>query len=286
MSSPAPAEPSDPAASPPPEQPPPGRGGLLPRWFPSPELADLTGWWPLFGLRAQTDRLVLRPIADPDLPALLAAVQSGIHPTGQNPFGEVPWSQAPAQDVARQTLQHIWRSRAGTGPKTWAIQLGVWDRQGSSDGPTGGPDGALIGLQDLTAEDFHLTRTVQTGSWLRHSVQGRGLGKQARAIGLTLAFDHLGALAAETSCADWNQASQGVSTALGYRFNGAHVRAWGRESVAELSFRLTPEDFRRPTTPVEVTGIDAVQRFLQISPTHQKTDVPTTAPSPSGETSP
>lgn len=286
MSSPAPAEPSDPAASPPPEQPPPGRGGLLPRWFPSPELADLTGWWPLFGLRAQTDRLVLRPIADPDLPALLAAVQSGIHPTGQNPFGEVPWSQAPAQDVARQTLQHIWRSRAGTGPKTWAIQLGVWDRQGSSDGPTGGPDGALIGLQDLTAEDFHLTRTVQTGSWLRHSVQGHGLGKQARAIGLTLAFDHLGALAAETSCADWNQASQGVSTALGYRFNGAHVRAWGRESVAELSFRLTPEDFRRPTTPVEVTGIDAVQRFLQISPTHQKTDVPTTAPSPSGETSP
>ena len=234
MSSPAPAEPSDPAASPPPEQPPPGRGGLLPRWFPSPELADLTGWWPLLGLRAQTDRLVLRPIADPDLPALLAAVQSGIHPTGQNPFGEVPWSQAPAQDVARQTLQHIWRSRAGTGPKTWAIQLGVWDRQGSSDGPTGGPDGALIGLQDLTAEDFHLTRTVQTGSWLRHSVQGHGLGKQARAIGLTLAFDHLGALAAETSCADWNQASQGVSTALGYRFNGAHVRAWGRESVAEL----------------------------------------------------
>lgn len=64
------------------------------------------------------------------------------------------------------------------------------------------------------------------------------------------------------------------------------MRAWGRESVAELSFRLTPEDFRRPTTPVEVTGIDAVQRFLQISPTHQKTDVPTTAPSPSGETSP
>lgn len=269
-----------------PPQPPPGRGALLPAWFPSPEPADLTGWWPLFGLRAQTERLVLRPIADPDLPALLAAVQSGIHPTGQNPFGEVPWSQAPAQDVARQTLQHIWRSRAGTGPQTWTVQFGVWDRHGDPHGPTGGPDGELIGLQDIAAEDFHLTRTVQTGSWLRHSAQGRGLGKQARAIGLALAFDHLGALAAETSCADWNQASQGVSTALGYRFNGARVRAWGREAVTELDFRVTPEQFRRPSATVEVTGIEPVRRFLQISHTLQKTSFPTTATAPSGESAP
>ncbi|WP_336703717.1 GNAT family protein [Micrococcus terreus] len=266
-----------------PPQPPPGRGALLPAWFPSPEPADLTGWWPLFGLRAQTERLVLRPIADPDLPALLAAVQSGIHPTGQNPFGEVPWSQAPAQDVARQTLQHIWRSRANTGPQTWTVQLGVWDRQGDPDCPTGGPDGALIGLQDIAAEDFHLTRTIRTGSWLHHEAQGQGLGTQARAIGLILAFDHWGALAAETNCADWNQASQGVSMSLGYRFNGAHVRAWGRETVTVLDFHLTPDEFRRPAAPVEITGIEAVRRFLRIP---QMTPFPTTAPSPSGETSP
>ena len=275
------SSPSDtaPGSAPDTAHPSPPRSGLLPPWFPAPEPADLHGWWPLFGLRAETERLVLRPVADADLPALLAAVQRGIHPTGQNPFGEVPWSQAPAQDVWRQTLQHIWRTRAATGPRTWTVQCGVWDRHGDPDGPCGGPDGELIGLQDVSAQDFHLTRTVETGSWLRHDVQGQGLGRQARTVGLVLAFDHLGALAAETSCASWNQASQRVSTSLGYRFNGAHVRAWGREPETVLHFRLTPEEFLRPQTPVSVTGIAPVQAFLGIPA------VPTPAPAPSGETS-
>lgn len=259
------------------------RDRLLPRAFPTPADPSLAGWWPLFGLRIETDELVLRPVTDEDLPAVLAALQHGIHPTGQNPFGPVAWSQAPPEDVARQTLQHIWRSRAATGPDTWEIQCGVWDRSaaGSADPASSAPprdtDGELIGLQSLGAETFRLTRTVTTGSWLRHGTQGRGLGRLARAMALTLAFDHFGALAAETTSAVWNEASLGVSRALGYRDNGVHVRAWGRQAEAEIHLRVTPDDFRRPAQPVSVTGIEPVRQFLAI---------PTSVPSPTEEYAP
>lgn len=246
------------STSPTPASPSPERAALAPAWFPSPADPSLAGWWPPFGLQLHAPGLTLRPVQDEDLPHLLTALQSGVHPAGQNPFGPVAWTQAPPQDVARQTLQHLWRCRAQTGPQDWTLNFGVWD--------TTSADAVLLGLQDLSASDYSLTRTVQSGSWLRHDAQGRGIGRRARAMILTLAFDHLGALAAETSCAEWNQASRRVSLSLGYEPNGVHVRKWGRTAEAELDFRLTPERFRRlpDDVPLQITGLQPVLDFLRI----------------------
>lgn len=56
-------------------------------------------------------------------------------------------------------------------------------------------------MQDVSAHEFPLLRTVHSGSWLTQSVQGRGIGREMRAAILLLAFDHLGAAAALSEAA-------------------------------------------------------------------------------------
>ncbi|MFC7403090.1 GNAT family N-acetyltransferase [Citricoccus sp. GCM10030269] len=239
------------------EQTPLERSELLPVEFPVPGSGALEDWWPLFSLRLEAGPLTLRPVTDGDLPALLQCARAGIHPRGLNPFGAVPWSEAPASDLAKNMLQHIWEARAEARPDQWRIHFGVWEHQ-----PDSAP--ALIGMMDLGARHFAQTRTVSTGSWLRYDAQGRGLGTLARSIVLVLAFDHFGALAATTDCASWNQSSAAVSLALGYQHNGVEVEAWGRTAEVVLRFRLDAREFTRPETEVIATGVEASRQLLGI----------------------
>jgi RimJ/RimL family protein N-acetyltransferase len=206
--------------------------------------------WPLFGLRVRTDRLVLKVPTDDDLMRLLPVARAGIHPPDERPFG-VAWSTLPSPAFERGFMQHYWGTRSSWSPDAWFLNLVVE------------LDGQAIGAQAVGAEQFAVYRTVHTGSWLGQAFQGQGLGKEMRSAVLALAFDGLGARAAETQAFLDNAASNGVSRSLGYEPNGFGSLA--PEGVARPTerFRMTVDGWRsRPRGPVTIDGLDACREMF------------------------
>ena len=143
-------------------------------------MTEPAAYWPPFGLTLTTPRLELRPIRDGDIPAAVEAALSGVHEPGRNPFSN-PWTEAPPHELGTNMAQWYWRCRGGMTPEDWTLLLGIWHED------------QFVGCQDIAAKDFATLKTVTTGSWLRQSAQGRGLGKEMRAAVALYAFDHLGA---------------------------------------------------------------------------------------------
>ncbi|MEE2570912.1 GNAT family protein [Pseudarthrobacter sp. J64] len=212
-------------------------------------MTALTSIWPLHGLTLTTPRLVLRPIAEDDIPAAVEAARSGVHQAGKSPFS-VPWAEVPAEQLGPNMAQWYWRCRAEATPESWTLLLGVWH------------EGEFIGCQDIGAKKFARLKTVSTGSWLKQSAQGRGFGKEMRAAVVLYAFDWLKAEVAESEAAVWNASSLGVSRSLGYEPNGMHRHSWGDTTVDVRHVRLTPALLKRPDWALEVTGHAAAASFL------------------------
>ncbi len=206
--------------------------------------------WPLFGLRLQTPRLVLRPLRDEDLPGVVTAALRGVHDPRQMPFG-VPWTDWEPEKMTRSIATFHWSLRSQLSPEKWGVSFAVLR------------DGAPIGIQEIHARNFSGRRTVDTASWITSDQQGIGLGTEMRAAVLLFAFDHLGAEWAESSAADWNQASLGVSLRLGYELNGV-TRAEPRpgEAVDEVRVRVAAAAFRRPPWQLVVQGAGAARAQL------------------------
>ena len=115
----------------------------------------------------------------------------------------------------------------------------------------------------MIASSFAETRTVSTGSWLKQSAQGQGLGTEMRAAVVLYAFDFLQAEVAESEAMDFNTASLGVSRSLGYQPNGIWRHSSGRGHVTNMQrMRLTPQTLKRPDWPLGEAGHRPVARFL------------------------
>jgi len=208
--------------------------------------------WPLFDLRLATPRLELRPITDLDIPAAVDAARSGIHEADRNPFS-TPWTELPDDELGPNMARWYWRCRAECSPENWTLLLGIWHK------------GRFVGCQDVGAKEFATLKTVSTGSWLKQSLQGRGLGKEMRTAVVLWAFDWLRAEVAESEAAAWNSASLGVSRSLGYELNGTTRKAWGSQVQTVQHVRVTPETFNRPDWKLEVEGHEAAAKFLHVT---------------------
>jgi RimJ/RimL family protein N-acetyltransferase len=210
-------------------------------------------YWPPFALSLATPRLTLRPIRDEDIPVAVQAALSGIHEPGHSPFSR-PWAESPAEELGPNMAQWYWRCRGNMSQQEWTLLLGIWH------------DGEFIGCQDVEAKDFATLKTVGTGSWLKRNAQGRGFGKEMRAAVALYAFDWLGAEAAESEAAAWNQQSLGVSRSLGYELNGVTRANWGGKFQNVQKVRLTPAALKRPDWTLEVQGHEATAKYLGIQP--------------------
>lgn len=200
--------------------------------------------WPLFGLSVTTPRLILRHPNDLDLERLNAVVSQGIHDAAWMPF-EFPWTDEPETMRPRHSLQHWWRTRAEWDAKKWTLTMMV------SEGST------VVGVQDLMANNFAVTREVATGSWLGRAYQGRGIGKEMRAAILHLAFAGLGAERATSGAFEDNAASIAVSRALGYAENGDEIKTPRGERRRSIRFLLTRAQWEsRRRTDIEIHGLD------------------------------
>jgi RimJ/RimL family protein N-acetyltransferase len=197
----------------------------------------------------RTPRLILRPDDDEGLYELAALAVRGIHPPEQMPFGH-PWTDQAPTDLVRGTVQHYWARRSQLSVSKWSVSFLVRH------------DGAVIGTQELSAQDFAITREVSTGSWLGIEHQRRGFGTEMRAAVLLLAFDHLGATTARSGAYSDNLASLRLSEKLGYRADG--TRTFARRGVAatEIQLLLEAANLGRPEWTLEVNGLDGCRELL------------------------
>ena len=170
----------------------------------------ITDHWPFFALRVRTPRLELR-VPDDEIGAQLGELAvRGIHDPATMPFS-IPWTDAPAEDIPRNSLQHYWLNRAQLRPESWHLSLAAL------------VDGEVVGAGGLVAEEFPRRRSFETGSWMGQAFQGQGLGFEFRQACLHLGFAGLGAEVATTAAWHDNAASLGVTAKLPYEADGEDV---------------------------------------------------------------
>jgi RimJ/RimL family protein N-acetyltransferase len=199
--------------------------------------------WPLFDLRLRTAHLELRLPTDDDLLELTRVARAGIVDENRTVF-LLPWHKLPSPAFERQFLLHWWVNRGRWEPKNWSLSLALIE------------DERAIGLQEVLARDFAVRRTVSSGSWIGREFQGHGLGTEARAAILALAFEGLGAQAAESGYIEGNAVSARVSEKLGYRETGDEYLAVEGKRVREIKVRCTRETWRRDLVPVTIEGLE------------------------------
>lgn len=204
--------------------------------------------WPPFALRLEAEDLVLTVLREGDIPELVDLVLDGIHDPAHMPF-LFPWTDAPHDQLPANYVRYVGRVMAAQSAESLNLQLVV--RQA----------GHVVGIQALEGEEFRVTRTLETGSWLARRFHGQGIGTRMRQAVCALAFDHLGAQRITSSAFLDNPSSLAVSRKVGYRPNG---RQWvSRRGAAAEQERLllTPEAFVRGS-PIHVAGVPQLNKFL------------------------
>ena len=214
---------------------------------------DLQRLWPLFGLRVASGPLELRPVTDDDLPALADLALAGVHAPEASPFINT-WTDAPAEELGRNMARYYWSKRAEMSPARWTVDFVVRHH------------GEVVGVQGITAENYRVTKTMETGSWVGLRHQGRGIGTLMRQSICQFAFDCLDA--AELTSGAWtdNAASLAVSRKVGYTPNGQRREERRAGEVAIMQdLVLTPAALVRHGLELAVEGLREVRAFLGLT---------------------
>lgn len=164
--------------------------------------------YPPLQLEVRTPALRLRGATDELLEELVPIVRDGVVRGDELPFDDPMshYEESPTREW--QWLRGVWRARSRVEPAFWRLPLVVE------------VDGALVGMQDLVAEDFPTFGAVTTFSWLAPDARGRGIGREMRSAVLHLAFAGFGAREASSDAFLDNDASNAISRSLGYQENG------------------------------------------------------------------
>lgn len=206
---------------------------------------NISDHWPLFGLRITTPSLELRTPTDADLAALVELVKDGIHDPATMPFTN-EWTDEASPDRERNSLRYWWHCRSSFSATAWDLPFAVVR------------DGEMLGVQNLLAKDFPSLRVAQTGSWLGRAHHGQGVGKEMRRAVLHFAFTALGAHAVTSEAYQDNDASNGVSLAVGYELNGVGFQVRRGERSPQNHYLITRQRWEDTAGDfdVTITGFD------------------------------
>ena len=222
-------------------------------------MEPLVRHWPLFGLRVETPVLELRYATDGDL-AVLAGLRDGqVLAPGEEPFdGDASFYQEPPRAMWRALLGE-WGARARTSPEWWHLSFAAV------------VDGDVVGQQNITGESFSTLRTVNSFSFLRRDVRGRGLGGEMRAAVLHLAFAGLNAERAESDAFTDNVQSLGVSRSLGYVPNGTTLASRPSGTAVMQRMLLTRERWQvNARSDIALQGVREALPLLGLVPDVQE----------------
>lgn len=191
--------------------------------------------WPILGIKVRTPAVELFVPDQDTLETLARLAAEGIYDPQNQYLPRTPvggWEDVASPEAERRFLRYFWAGLADWRPERWNLMLAA--RAGDD----------IVGVQEIGAQHFAVTRTVSTGSWIGRRYQGAGLGKALREAVLHLAFDGLGAERADTAAWVTNHASLGVSRAMGYRDNGTTTRAAEGRRVEQVNLTLSRSDWR------------------------------------------
>lgn len=178
------------------------------------------------------------------LDELASLAAKGIHPPETTPFGAA-WTDLPSPELERSAVR--WN----------LLQMGGWRTDAWSFDPVVLHAGSVVGTQGIAADNFSVTRSFRTGSWLGREHQGRGMGREMRSAILHFGFVCLAARVAESTAFLDNQASLGVSRSLGYEENGRSVVARRGLPAEQVAMRLTRAQWELSEPPgVQVEGVE------------------------------
>lgn len=211
----------------------------------------------MFDLAVTTPRIELRYPTDDLVLAVANAAAAGIHPPDEMPFS-IPWTRQPPGALERGVCQFLWSRRAGLTADDWGLPFVVIDA------------GQPIGIQEIFAKSYRITRTVETGSWLTRAAQGRGIGTEMRAGVLHLAFAGLVAHEAISGSFTDNPRSEAISRSLGYRPNGTTLVDREHRPARLNRWRLTRDGWSpNRRDDITITGLEPCLNLLgaQGSPT-------------------
>ena len=214
---------------------------------------DLARIWPPFGLEITAshagEEISLRVMRDEDIAVLNDATPTDIFGSDipEHAFG---W----LFDAANSPAQFRWSHRVQMSPAHWSLDLVVIK------------DGGVIGSVDMRANDFTTTKSIETGSWIYHCFQGRGIGTLVRHAIVELGFNHFGAERLTTAWARSNKASAAVSAKLGYHVTAdITVESLGPDNHTAPGVRaeLSRSNYHRPAElQCEVRGLTPELRSL------------------------
>jgi RimJ/RimL family protein N-acetyltransferase len=195
--------------------------------------------YPLLNLAVRTPRLTLAAATDDLLERLVPVVRAGVVTDGEPAPFDDPMSlyeDSPAREW--RWMRRIWAGRSRVDAGFWRLYCVICD------------DGEPVGT------DFAALGTVESFSWLAPGARGRGLGKEARAAILHLAFAGFDAREASSEAFTDNHASNRVSEALGYTRNGTSWATRRGEAAELLRWRLTRDEWApRRRTDIELSGV-------------------------------
>jgi RimJ/RimL family protein N-acetyltransferase len=201
--------------------------------------------YPPLNLAVRTPRLTLAGATDDLLERLVPVVRAGVVTDGAPAPFDDPMSlyeDSPTREWS--WMRKIWAGRSRVDAAFWRLYFVICD------------DGEPVGMQDLIGTDFAALGTVHSFSWVAPAARGRGLGKEARAAILHLAFEGFDAREATSEAFIDNHASNGVSGALGYTRNGMTWATRRGEPAELLRWRLTRNDWApRRRADIELSGV-------------------------------
>ncbi len=214
--------------------------------------------WPVLGLRVQTPDVELFVPGEETLAEAARLAAAGIYDPQNHHLPRTPvggWEDVESPEAERRFLRYHWAAHADWRPERWNLVLAA--RAG----------GVLVGVQEIGAQDFAVTRVVSTGSWIGRAYQGAGHGKAMRRAVLHLAFAGLGAERADTAAWATNASSLAVSAAVGYRPNGTTTRAAEGRRVEQVNLTMRRADWEGTSDGCGITGLSAEARAMFGAPT-------------------
>jgi RimJ/RimL family protein N-acetyltransferase len=182
----------------------------------------------------------LRMPTDDDVLELLEVARGGVHSPSTMPF-LVPWTDQAPPEFERSFLQYHWACRARWSEKSWDLNFVVV------------VDGKIVGSQGISASNFDILRTIETGSWLGLEFQGQGIGKAMRSTVAAFAFEYLEAERITSGAFLDNPASQRVSQATGYAPNGTNFVERRGTAAEQLRFVLTRQSWKTHEARAHIT---------------------------------
>ncbi|MGI5238696.1 GNAT family N-acetyltransferase [Dactylosporangium sp. CA-139066] len=218
---------------------------------------ELVEIWPVVGLQVQTPDVELFVPGEGTLVEVARLAAAGIYDPQNYYLPRTPvggWEDFESPEAERRFLRYYWAAFADWRPERWNLMLAA--KVG----------GVLVGVQEIGAQDFAVTRVVSTGSWIGRAYQRAGHGKAMRRAVLHLAFAGLGAERADTAAWASNEPSLAVSAALGYQPNGTTTRAAEGRRVDQINLTLRRADWRGSSDGCSITGLSPGARAMLGAP--------------------